>query len=323
MNTEPSVKPEPPKPPEKRRKKKRRLGLKITIAVIVFFLLGAGLYVFSVYQAVTDTMNKTQHPLNRTVSQYRGKTVNLAKKEPLTILLLGVDQRANDRGRTDSLILLTVNPADETVKSVSIPRDTYVEIAGKEKKDKINHAYSYGGIDTSVQSVEHFLDVPIDYYVEVNMDGFKDIVDAVGGVTVTNRFAFSYEGEHYAKGQLTLNGERALKYSRMRKLDPKGDFGRQERQRQILEQVIHEGASVKSLTHYGRILDAIGNNVKTNLTFDEMRAIQSNYKTASRHFDQVNINGSGKTVDGVYYYFVPDSERTRLSQSLRDELNIK
>ena len=124
----------------------------------------------------------------------------VSKSEPVSILLLGADERGNDKGRSDSLMVITLNPKNNSMKTVSIPRDTYTEIVGKGKRDKINHAYAFGGVDMSVATVENFLNVPINYYIEVNMEGFKDIVDAVGGVDVNNDLEFSLEGSTSKKG---------------------------------------------------------------------------------------------------------------------------
>ncbi|MDN4861169.1 polyisoprenyl-teichoic acid--peptidoglycan teichoic acid transferase TagU [Priestia aryabhattai] len=307
----------------RKRKSKKKKGFKIALAIILLLILGVGIYGYSVYSSVANTLNRTHDPLSREKSEKRSEKVNLAKHDPISILLLGVDQRGADRGRSDSLMLLTVNPDKQSVKMVSIPRDTRTEIVGKGTQDKINHAYAYGGVDMSINTVENFLDVPIDYYVQVNMESFKDIVDAVGGVTVNNTLDFTYEGHHFEKGTLELNGENALKYSRMRYDDPRGDFGRQSRQQQIIQAVIDEGASIKSLTNYGTILDAIGDNVKTNLTFNDMKEIQSNYKEARNNVEHIQINGTGKKINGIYYYEVLDAERTKISQTLKENLNLR
>ncbi|MGG0590890.1 LytR family transcriptional regulator [Priestia megaterium] len=308
---------------KKNRKSKKKKGFKIALGIILLLILGVGIYGYSVYSSVANTFNRTHEPLSRDKSDKRSTGVNFEKQDPISFLLLGVDERKGDRGRSDSLIILTVNPKDKSMKMVSIPRDTRTEIIGKGTKDKINHAYAFGGVDMSIKTVENFLDIPIDYYVQVNMESFKDIVDAVGGVTVNSPFAFKQNGFAFSKGQVSLNGEQALAYSRMRHEDPRGDFGRQERQRQIIQAVIDEGASVKSLTNYGTILDAIGNNVKTNLTFDQMKDIQANYKEARDNLEQVQIDGSGEKLNGIYYYEVPESERTKISNMLKEHLNLK
>jgi polyisoprenyl-teichoic acid--peptidoglycan teichoic acid transferase len=301
--------------------KKRNLGFKITLGVIFLLIIGAGAYGFSVYNSVAGTLKKTHEPLKRPESEQR--VINLSEGDPISILLFGVDQREGDRGRPDSLILLTANPGDKSIKMVSIPRDTYTEIIGKGIKDKINHSYTYGGVDMTIKTVENFLDVPIDYYTEVNMDGFKDLVDAVGGVTVDNTLDFTYERVDFPVGQLELNGEEALKYSRMRAFDPQGDLGRQERQRKIIQAFIKEAVQIETLTNYGSILEVIGENIKTNLTFEEMKEIQANYSETRHNLEQIRINGSGKEENGVYYYIVPEEERTKLSETVKKHLDIQ
>ncbi|MDD9782674.1 LytR family transcriptional regulator [Priestia megaterium] len=306
----------------KRRKPKKKRALKITMTIILVLILGVGAYAYSIWHSVEKTFTQTHEPLNRDVSEKRSEKVSFSKRDPISILLLGVDQRAGDRGRSDSLILMTLNPKDQSMKMVSIPRDTRTEIVGKGTTDKINHAYAFGGVDMAVNTVEKFLEVPVDYYVQVNMESFKDIVDAVGGVTVNNDLNFDYDGYSFKKGNLTLDGKEALAYSRMRKQDPRGDFGRQMRQRQIIEGVIEEGASVQSLANYGTILDTIGTNVRTNLTFDDMKQIQSNYKDARRNVEQLQVDGKGEKIDGIYYYAVSDATREALSSKLKQHLNL-
>lgn len=306
----------------KKRKPKKKRAFKIIMGIILVLILGIGAYAYSIWHSVEKTFTQTHEPLKRDVSEKRSEKVSFSNQDPISILLLGVDQRAGDRGRSDSLILMTVNPKDQSMKMVSIPRDTRTEIVGKGTTDKINHAYAFGGVDMAVNTVESFLNIPVDYYVQVNMESFKDIVNAVGGVTVNNDLNFNSEGYNFQKGQLTLNGDEALAYSRMRKEDPRGDFGRQMRQRQIIEGVIEEGASVQSLANYGTILDAIGTNVRTNLTFDDMKQIQSNYKEARHNVEQLQVDGKGEMINGIYYYAVSDATRQELSNTLKHHLHL-
>ncbi|WP_297988491.1 LytR family transcriptional regulator [uncultured Anoxybacillus sp.] len=281
------------------RKRKRRIW--IVGAVVIFFVL-IGAYAFSVYYKIQQTINEIHEPIEREKSAKRPNELSFTKQQPISILLIGVDERKNDRGRADSLIVMTVNPKKQSIEMVSIPRDTRTMIVGKGKEDKINHSYAFGGVEMTLATVEQFLDIPIDYYIKVNMESFKDIVDAVGGVTVNNAFSFEYEGESFPKGEITLNGEKALKYARMRYEDPCGDFGRQDRQKQVIEAIIKKGTSFSSLTNYGDILEAMGKNIKTNLTFDDMKQIQANYKEARRHIEQLHIQGKGQKVNGIYYF---------------------
>jgi LCP family protein required for cell wall assembly len=261
-------------------------------------------------------------PVERKKSEKRVEEITLAKKEPFSVLMLGVDERKGDKGRSDTMIVLTVNPNKNSIKMLSIPRDTRTEIVGRGKEDKINHAYAFGGVEMSMSTVENFLDIPIDYYMKINMEGFKDIVDAVGGVTVNNDLDFTSDGVHFAEGPLTLNGEDALKFSRMRYDDPRGDFGRQLRQRLIIQGVIHEGASVSSITNFGSIFSALSANIKTNLTFEEMVDIQKNYKDASRNIEHVTISGKGGKIGGVYYLTIAPEEKARVQEIMKTQLEL-
>jgi polyisoprenyl-teichoic acid--peptidoglycan teichoic acid transferase len=261
-------------------------------------------------------------PIERKQSEKREQPVAFTNKEPFSVLMLGVDERKGDRGRSDTMIVLTVNPNNNSVKMLSIPRDTRTEIVGKGKEDKINHAYAFGGVPMAMDTVENFLDIPIDYYMKVNMQGFKDIVDAVGGISVQNNLDFTQDKIHFAKGELNLNGKEALAYSRMRKQDPRGDFGRQARQRQIIQAVIKEGASISTLTNYSDIFTALGKNVKTNLTFDQMVDIQKNYKDAGKSIQQVEIAEKGAKIGGIYYGLVAADEKQRIQNELKTQLEI-
>nr|WP_263324282.1 LytR family transcriptional regulator [Neobacillus sp. Marseille-Q6967] len=305
------------------KKKKKRTWLKVTGIVLLLLLVAVGVYGFTVYKSLTNAVDTMHQPVERKQSEKRPEPVALEKKEPFSVLMLGVDERQGDRGRSDSIIVLTVNPNNNSVKMLSIPRDTRTEIIGKGIEDKINHAYAFGGVAMSMDTVENFLDIPIDYYVQINMEGFKDIVNAVGGVTVNNDLDFTYEGVHFTKGELQLNGEKALKYSRMRYEDPRGDFGRQLRQRQIIQAVIKEGASLSSLTNFSNIFTALGNNVKTNLTFDQMIDIQSNYKTAGNNIQQMEIKSQGTKINGVYYGIVSAEEKQRVQSELKAQLELQ
>ncbi|WP_223701270.1 polyisoprenyl-teichoic acid--peptidoglycan teichoic acid transferase TagU [Sutcliffiella deserti] len=301
----------------------------ILVIVIGIVTIGVGIFAFSVYKSLENTATDMHTPLDRTSSDKRPAEVDFKKRDPLSFLILGVDERDNDSGRSDSMIVLTVNPNEQSMQMVSIPRDTRTEMVGEDYgfMDKINHAYAFGGPEMSIATVENFLDIPIDYYVQVNMESFKDIVDAVGGVKVDNNLSFSYGGDEFPEGELELDGESALNYSRMRYEDPDNDFGRQKRQRAIIQGVIDKGASVSSITKFDDILDVLGNNVRTNLTFDEMVDIQSNYKDARHSLDQHQIKGHGEFINNgtqdIWYLIVSEEDRLEISNKLREHLDME
>ncbi|QFT90696.1 Transcriptional regulator LytR [Bacillus sp. THAF10] len=279
-----------------------------------------GIFAFNVYKSLENTAANMHTPLDRDNSERRNSEVDFNKQDPLSFLILGVDERPGDKGRSDSMIVLTVNPNKKSMQMVSIPRDTRTQIIGKGFDDKINHAYAFGGPEMSIATVENFLDIPIDYFVQVNMESFKDIVDAVGGVTVNNQLAFSHGGHDFPLGEIQLDGDSALTYSRMRKLD--SDFGRQERHREVILGVIEKGASISSVTKFDDILDVLGNNVRTNLTFEEMVDIQANYKNARHNLTQHQIIGSGTMIDDIYYLLVTEEDRLNISNLLKEHLEL-
>lgn len=234
-----------------------------------------------------------------------------------------MDEREGDRGRSDSIVVITVNPNTNSMLMFNIPRDTRTEIVGRGTDDKINHAYAFGGVPMAMDTVEQFLDIPIDYYIKVDMEAFKEIVDAVDGVTVNNAFAFTSGGHQFAEGSLTLDGDAALAYSRMRYDDPKGDLGRNTRQQQVIRAIIKKGARFQTVTKIGNILDSLEENLTTNLTFDEMKTIQKHYRKAAGNSETFEIEGSGTRLDDIYYYIVSDEERNTISTKLKGHLEIE
>jgi polyisoprenyl-teichoic acid--peptidoglycan teichoic acid transferase len=305
------------------KENKSKKWLKITGIIFLLLLIAGGAYAFTVYKSLKTAVVTMHQPIKRETAVKRAEPVVLEEKDPFSVLILGVDERKGDKGRSDTIIVLTVNPSNNSVKMLSIPRDTRTEIIGKGTEDKINHAYAFGGIPMSMNTVENFLDIPIDYYIQVNMEGFKDLVDAVGGVKVQNDLDFSQGDFHFAKGEISLNGEEALSFSRMRHEDPRGDFGRQSRQRQIIKAVINEGMSVSSLTNFSDIFTVLGKNIKTNLTFDQMIDIQKNYRNAGRNIQQLEIKETGTMINKIYYGLVTPEEKLRIQTELKQQLEIQ
>ncbi|EJR93387.1 membrane-bound transcriptional regulator LytR [Bacillus cereus VD196] len=300
----------------------RKILLWIWGSLGVVAIMG-GIYAYNIYTSVLGTLDQVHEPLKSQNVTTHLEKVEIEDVKPISILFLGTDERGNENGRSDSIMLVTLNAKQKSMKLLSIPRDTYTEIVGKDKKDKINHAYAFGGIDMSVKTIEKFLGVTIDYYITVNMDGFKEAVDLIDGVDVENNLEFSLEGMHFEKGNIHLNGEQALKFSRMRKEDPSGDFGRQMRQRQILECLISKGANFSVLKNYSNWLKVIEKNVKTNLTLNQVSGIQKKYENVLQNKEYIQVAGDGHMQDGVWYYFVKEQDRHDLSTKLKEHLEIQ
>jgi polyisoprenyl-teichoic acid--peptidoglycan teichoic acid transferase len=308
----------------KTKKKKLKKWIRIVIPTLLVLLIGAGAYAYSVYHNVTTAVKKMNVPL----ATKKHPKVNFNNGDPISILMVGVDERKGDSGRTDSMIVITVNPKTQTTKLLSIPRDTRTKLINKsnpskDRFDKINAAYAYGGLEESIDTVENFINVPIDYYIKVNMQGFQDIVDAVGGIDVDNKYAFELDGVTLKTGPQHLTGIQALEYARMRHQDPKGDFGRQERQKEVISKIVQKGKSISVVTKYNTILKALENNIQTNLTLDDIIGIQSSYKAAAKNMESLQVAGNGVTLDKIWYYQVDDQERQSLSDQMRQSLGLQ
>ncbi|WP_233547001.1 LCP family protein [Exiguobacterium sp. AM39-5BH] len=274
---------------KKRRRKKspvKRIAMIAGIVVGLFLLIGVGVAAY-LYNQVDSTVERLNESTG--LSPERMDTEAIKDKKPISVLLLGVDRRADEQGRSDSIIVMTLNPNTDQSAMLSIPRDTKTEIVGKGTADKINHAYAFGGAEMALDTVENLLDIPIDYVAEVDMKGFQDTVDLLGGVNVTNNLAFT-SGEHtFEPGALTLNGSEALAYTRMRYDDPSGDFGRQERQRDVITALVNKGKDDFSISKFNNMLDVLGNNAKTNMTFKDIRTLSSDYMVAFKNQDVLRL----------------------------------
>ncbi len=289
-----------------KRKKYRWLWISGFVIVIV---LVVGYPIYQAFQAIKDPLRERQSP-------YREEQLDLTKKEPFSLLLLGIDTN----GRPDTTMVITVNPEHNNIKMLGIPQDTRVKIARSEKWDKISDAYQEGGAELSMETVEQFLGIPIDYYVSINTDGVEELVDAIGGITVENQLDFSYDGQHFAKGKIQLNGEEALAYMRMRQLEPNGEEGRQQRRYEVIGEVIRTGANIRSLTNYDQIATTLMNNVKTNITISEMIKIKNNYQEAVQHIDHISMEGAAKKIDGIYYEVISAEEVKRIKGILQKHM---
>ncbi|MDF0479345.1 LCP family protein [Vagococcus sp. PNs007] len=297
--------------------------LKVLLSIILILMLGIVGYSAKVYFDVKNTAKDMHETIDRPKSEKRNKAVNIDGGEAFSVLLLGLDTGdlgRDEQGRSDSMMIATVSPKTNKTTITSLPRDTRAEIVGHGTTDKINHAYAFGGVPMAMDTVENLLDIPVDHYVSINMKGLKELVDAVGGIDVNNTLDFSQDGTHFPVGNVHLTGETALSFSRMRYEDPNGDYGRQGRQRQIIEGVIKKALSIKSVTNYKNILDALADNMKTDLNWDDMMDIQSKYKSAFGVIEEGNLQGDGQMIDGVSYQIVSDGELDRVQTMLKEQL---
>lgn len=311
----------------KRNRAKQSLRKKICAICLVVLLIGfygIGAFALNILNHTRTAMSKAYSPTGKdqTVSQV------LKDKKPFSVLLMGTDTGDLGRtfkGRTDTMIVMTVNPQTEKITMTSIPRDTAVHISGSNNEyDKINSAYTYGGTDLAVKTVEKTLDIPINFYMLINMGGLVKVIDDLGGVTVTPPLTFSYQNVSVTKGKtVKLDGKQALSYSRMRDDDPQGDYGRQKRQKQILTAIIKKAMSASSLTKYNKTINAIQGSLKTDLSYDDLMMIESYYKDAGKHVSSRVLQGHTEMLSGLSYQVATAAEKRKISNEIRHQLGLK
>lgn len=316
------------------------IGKKIVLMslAIIVLTLGAGFaYGISLLNFSTDAISKTFRQLGG-----EEEITPIDATEPLTILLMGVDMDQATRGgvweegRSDSMILVTVNPKTKETTMMSLTRDIMVEIAEANGEstgtvEKLNHSYSYGQAPMAIATIEKMMDINIDRYIEINMDGLVELVDAVGGIEVNNTLGFpisisEYEPAYTAivpTGKRLVNGDQALVYARMRYDDPEGDIGRQRRQREVITAIVKKLLQLDGFTQYKKILTAISNNMRTNIEISTATIPELlGYKDSIKNLHSYQLRGLDELVEEVYYQLPPTQHLLEMQNVLRTSIGL-
>lgn len=294
-----------------------------------FFLVTVCILFIAITAYFTMMFYHIKQVTHRTFTVQSHISSKVMSKRPISILIMGTDvgalNRGNTGGNTDTLELVTANPSKRTITLTSIPRDTLVKMNSPKasaKYAKINSAYQVGGAHQTVNQVKELLNVPIDYYAVVNMGVLKKIVDCVHGVNVNNPFAFTYEGHYFKQGKQHLNGELALKYSRMRYDDPNNDYGRQKRQQQIIISIIDQFKHHASVKAVNSIVKAVGDGVITNVPINDIEPLYDNYHAAMKTIRTDHLQGEDANVNNISYQIINVKELRRVSGNLRKSLDL-
>ncbi|WP_423190004.1 LCP family protein [Alkalibacterium sp. f15] len=289
---------------DKQQRVKRLKRLSLILGIIFFLTFGiiAGYFANEVREFLDDVNKDTPEELKDTSEQ----DASLKDLQPISFLLLGLDAEGEGGAtRTDSIMIATVNPKKESTKIISIPRDTLITLPNSNEQEKFNAIYPINGIAGLIDFVEDYLTIPISFYATLNFEGLVDLVDAVGGITVDSPLSFTVQDSDETadaivieEGIQEVNGEEALGFARMRKQDPRGDFGRQDRQRKVIEAVIDELLSFNSVTNLTPILNAVRPNLQTNMSGQQILTVASNYTDAAKSIESVELSGAAE-----YVYF--------------------
>ena len=250
----------------------------------------------------------------------------LTAKDKSTIMIMGVDERGDDVGRSDTLMIATLDPKKDQAALLSVPRDTRVKIKGH-GYDKINAAYAYGGHNLTKGTVESFLGVPMDHYVIINIQAFQRIIDAIGGIDIDVEKRMYYEDPWDDDGGLVINlqpgmqhmdGKTAITYVRFR--DEEGDIGRIGRQQKFMKAVMEKITSPAIITKLPSVIKEVMSSVKTDLSFRQLLEFAGTLKEAQKNGLKTDmVPGRPLYIEGISYW-IPDI--TKLRQTLADTLDI-
>lgn len=248
--------------------------------------------------------------------------------ETINIALLGIDRRdPSETGRSDSIIILSIDYQHNKIKLSSVMRDTYVYIEGH-GNTKINHAYAYGGPTLSIKTLNSNFDLNIRDFVAVDFEGFSKMIDMLGGVEIEIK---SYElpsmetAGIYEAGIYNLNGEQALTYARIRK-QGNGDYERTDRQRRVLAAVFEKIKS-SGILRFPALVSGLVPYTETSIETDMLLSLGRSVFTHNiTTLDQVRFpldsNSQEKTINGIWY-LVTDLETTgeQINEFIYDDIN--
>lgn len=300
------------------KSKKKNKGLKIGLLVVlglILFVVGFGYaYVHNLLNSTNqDVISKTDEDLGIKAPS-AGTSVETSAEASkyyydqvtgvTNIALFGVDAEMGKNGRSDTIMIVTVDKNTKKIKLTSIVRDSYVNIPDR-GMDKINHAYAFGGAQLALKTINSNFNLDIRNYATVNFTTLPKIIDSIGGVKikVTNAEATQIAGLS-SGGTYNLTGAQALDYSRIRYID--SDFARSGRQRTVIEAIINKMLN-SSVTTYPSILAKVLPMITTNMSSNDILGLATTVVTSGTRTIEQNrfpqdSQAAGKMIKGVYYY---------------------
>lgn len=295
----------------KTRKKKRSFRRVKWLALILVIIIAA---VFGCYAAIKG--NHSSHEIGDTDHQITH------------VMIMGVDSRKDDVGRSDTLMVASIDQTAEKAALLSIPRDTRVAIEGH-GYDKINHAYAYGGHNLTKKSVEHLLGVPMDHYVIIDTKSFERIIDAIGGVDIDVEKRMHYEDPWDDNGGLVIDlypgeqhmdGKKAIQYVRYR--DGEGDIGRIGRQQKFMKAVVAQVLSPEILPRLPDIVKEVSSAVKTDMSVTDFLSFAKQMKTFQANGLETQMVPGQPAYHKDISYWIPDITDVRELMASALELKL-
>ena len=250
----------------------------------------------------------------------------LSAKDKANIMIMGVDSREDDVGRSDTLMVATIDPKKDQASLLSIPRDTRVKIKNH-GFDKINHAYAFGGHELTKDTVENFLGVTLDHYIIIDTHAFQRIIDTIGGIDIDVEKRMYYEDPWDDDGGLVINlqpgmqhmdGKTAITYVRYR--DEEGDLGRIQRQQKFMKAIFDKIASPSIIMKIPSIIKEVSNSIKTDMSIRQMIEFAGTIKESQKNGLKTDmVPGKPLYIDEISYW-IPNIKELR--QTLANSLGL-
>lgn len=306
------------------RRKRFLIGCLISLGLVLLALaIAMGLY-------VRNINSRLQNPetLTDAAQQILDAAAPKTPQEPFYMLIMGVDARGQHQAKlSDTLIIARIDPENKKTTLLSIPRDTRVSIPGHGKQ-KINAANSLGGASLVIETVREFTGLPISHYVQIDFKGFKELVDAMGGVEIdvpkkiVDPKAGEYDPAAYTiyPGPQVLNGDQALTFVRSRNF-PDGDFTRIKNQQLFARSVITQLAKPENALKFKSIVDAVVNNVVTDMSVGDLLRLANNMKGMQGDaLETITMPGTAQMIGGGSYVVCDEEEFQAIIQRIEQGL---
>ena len=292
--------------PPRKTSKKRRIWPWILMLVVFLTAALGGAYFAS--------NSLTEKPVEKKQSEEL-----LTAKDKATIMIMGVDERDDDVGRSDTLMIASIDPKTNQASLLSVPRDTRVKIKGH-GFDKINAAYAYGKEKLSQDTVENLLGVNVDHYIIINTKSFKKIIDAIGGIDIDVPKRMHYEDPwdddggliiDFHPGMQHMDGAKAVTYVRYR--DEEGDLGRIRRQQDFVRACMEKLVSPAIIPKLPAVIKEVMGSIETDLSFRQLLEFAGTLKESKNNGLKTDmVPGKPLYIEGISYW-IPDLNKLRLT----------
>lgn len=297
------------------RPKRRKIRWKKLVVLLLLLIIAltsiswAAMYAYQKVASIPSTSTKVE---SAAPSEPVSKHIN--------ILLMGIDDGDSENPgtpkRSDTMIVLSINPEDGKINLLSIPRDTRVAIPGRKGSEKITHAFFYGGQELAVRTVEDLLKLPIQHYVVIDWQVFIKTIDMLGGVDLYVEHNMHYEDPYadlvidLTQGYQHLNGSQAGQYVRFRS-DELGDIGRVQRQQRFVKALIEQTLQFGNLVKMPFIIHNVKKYIETDMTGVTIVKLVNHLKSFKKeNMHTEMLPGHFATIDGLSYW-VHDKDQTK------------